>query len=110
MNPETTATSPDAARTARVAARLAEVAPTTAVVRTTPVTLDDTPKTLVTLDDRDGRPVDADRAAHRTARDVLRAEFPGADWHGRMHAYDVPTGRLLALAAPTGPAELEAGQ
>lgn len=99
----------DSTLAARIRAALTEAAPGVTTIRLTPLWTDSTgvPRrtTWVTLDDINGRPLAADCAAHRTARDLLHETFPLADW-SRMHAYDVHTGTLRALAAPTGPREL----
>lgn len=102
-----------AVRTVRIARQLAAAAPGAAIIRTTPVWTDaNSPslrlKTLVTLDDANGRPVEADIAAHRLARDLLRQSFSSVDW-SRAHRYEVRTGRLSPLVTSFGPAELTAG-
>ncbi|MHA4819359.1 hypothetical protein ACXZ65_33975 [Streptomyces aculeolatus] len=95
-------------RTAVIARQLDQIAPGTARVRTVPVTTDrdgaQRRATWVALDDADGRPIEADREAHRAARGLLRRMFPAADWT-RPQLYDAITG-ALAVDEPTMPEEL----
>lgn len=98
----------DLARRDLLTRQLDAIAPGTARVRTIPVSTDrdgaQRRVTAVVLDDALGLPVDADRAAHRAARDLLRSTFPAADW-SRPQVYDAITG-ALADDAPTMPEEL----
>ncbi|CAL9530731.1 hypothetical protein [Streptomyces sp. enrichment culture] len=87
-----------------VAAQLDTIAPGTVRVRTVPVTRDGRIRTWVVLDDADGRPIEADLAAHRAAYGLLQRAFPAADW-SRARTYDARTG-ALALDEPTAPAAL----
>jgi hypothetical protein len=109
VNPETTPRGAVRLADDLTARALAALAPEVAIIRTVPVWTDGAVaprrQTLVTLDDADGRPVAADRAAHRIARDLLHRAFPAADW-ARPHRYDVRSGRLYPHTTPTGPAEL----
>ncbi|MGW7514816.1 hypothetical protein ACWGJ2_04410 [Streptomyces sp. NPDC054796] len=89
-----------------IARQLDAIAPGTARVRTVPVQLDDRLVTWVTLADADGRPVAADRDAHRAARGLLRRLLPSADWTGPL-VYDAITGEL-SVDAPELPEELRA--
>lgn len=99
----------DLARPAALLARqLDAIAPGAARVRTVPVSRhldgDQRLATAVALDDALGLPLDADRSAHRAARDLLRRMFPAADWR-RPHIYDAITG-ALTVDEPTMPEEL----
>lgn len=98
------------ARRDLLARQLDAIAHGTARVRTIPVSTDRDSEqrrvTIVLLDDALGFPVDADRAAHRAARDLLRRMFPAADWT-RPQVYDAITG-ALAIDEPTMPEELHA--
>ncbi|GAA3237113.1 hypothetical protein [Streptomyces lavendulae] len=98
-----------AVRTVHLARTLAAISPDIAAVRTTPVYTDVSghPRTatLVTLDDVDGRPVAADRPAHRAALAALRRQFTLTDWTCPRR-YDVRTGRFVPLAPVLPPLEL----
>lgn len=87
-----------------MASQLDQIAPGTARVRTVPVTRDGRVRTWVILDDAAGRPVEADRDAHRAAHGLLTRAFPEADWT-RPRTYDARTG-VLAVNEPTAPAAL----
>ncbi|MGW5673967.1 hypothetical protein ACWEV4_02550 [Streptomyces sp. NPDC003860] len=96
------------ARTALIARQLDAIAPGTVRVRTVPVHTDrdGTPRraTWVTLDNALGQPIEADRAAHRAARGLLRRLLPDADWT-RPQVYDATTGDLT-IDVPSLPEEL----
>ncbi|MFF0894705.1 hypothetical protein [Streptomyces sp. NPDC003278] len=87
-----------------ISTQLDLIAPGTARVRITPVTRDGHRRTWVTLDDAAGRPIAADRDAHRAAHGLLTRAFPSADWT-RARAYDARTG-TLTVDEPTAPAAL----
>ncbi|MFE0762590.1 hypothetical protein [Streptomyces smyrnaeus] len=91
-----------------IARQLDQIAPGTARVRTVPVTAvldgEQRRKVWVSLDDALGQPIEADRAAHRAARGLLRRMLPDADW-SRPHVHDAITGELTD-DAPTMPEEL----
>ncbi|MFE9340834.1 hypothetical protein [Streptomyces sp. NPDC007063] len=86
-----------------IARQLDQIAPGTARVRTVPVTVeldgDQHRKTWVALDDALGHPIEADRAAHRAARGLLRRMLPAADW-SRPLVYDAVTGELSDDESP----------
>lgn len=96
------------ARVAVIARQLNAIAPTTVRVRTVPVrTVQDGTErrsTRVMLADAEGRPVAADREAHRAALGLLARMFPGVD-RSRPLTYDARTGRLTA-DEPTAPDDL----
>lgn len=84
-----------------MAAQLDVIAPGTVRVAVAPVTVEDRTRTWVELTDHDGRPVAADRDAHRAAHGLLTRAFPAADW-SVPRTYDARTGALDVnhLAAP----------
>lgn len=96
------------ARTSVIARQLEQIAPGTITVRTVPMhsDRDGTPRRAmyVVLAGTDGRPVGADREAHRAARGLLARMFPGADWT-RPLIYDARSGGL-AIDEPIAPIDL----
>ncbi|MEU4998278.1 hypothetical protein [Streptomyces sp. NPDC021622] len=96
------------ARTDVIARQLADIAQGTVRVRTVPVrTVQDGTErrsTRVMLADAEGRPVAADREAHRATLGLLARMLPGVD-RSRPLTYDARTGRFTA-DEPTAPVDL----